>query len=208
MNEPPRPESDTHWIGALKAGDPAAAQPLWERYYARLLGLSRTRLRGRAGAVSDEEDVALSAFRALCAGALAGRFPRLQDRDDLWRLLVVITARKASNQLRRERRQKRGGGAVIREADLLAADGEKAVGGIDEVIGDEPTPEFALQAAEQYQRLLDLLPDGTLRQIAQWKLEGYTNEEVRERLGCSLRTVANKLELIRQTWLRRGVDEA
>ncbi len=208
MNEPPSLESDTHWIGLLKSGDPAAAQPLWERYYSRLLGLARTKMRHKSGAMTDEEDVALSAFRALCAGALSGRFPKLQDRDDLWRLLVVITARKASNQVRRERQEKRGGGTVIRETDLLAADGAQVSGGIDDVIGSEPTPEFALQAAEQYQHLLDVLPDGTLRQIAQWKLEGYTNEEVRDRLGCSLRTVANKLELIRRTWLSREADEA
>lgn len=207
MNEPVESESVTQWIGTLKAGDSAAAQPLWERYYARLQGLAKSRLRGRAGGMSDEEDVALSAFRALCEGALVGRFPMLRDRDDLWRLLVVLTARKASNQVRHERRRKRGAGQVVRETDLLAADGEAAQGGIDDVIGDEPTPEFALQAAEQYHRLLDILPDATLRQIARWKLEGYTNEEIRERLGCSLRTVNNKLELIRKTWLRRGADQ-
>ena len=31
-------------------------------------------------------------------------------------------------------------------------------------------------------------------------MEGYTNEEVAGRLGCSLRTVARKRELIRRTW--------
>jgi hypothetical protein len=31
-------------------------------------------------------------------------------------------------------------------------------------------------------------------------MEGYTNEEIRVKLGCSLRTVANELELIRRTW--------
>ena len=34
-----------------------------------------------------------------------------------------------------------------------------------------PTPEFAAQVAEQYQRLLDLLGDDTLRRVAVWKMD-------------------------------------
>src|SRR5438067_2490766 len=54
--------SVTLWIGRLRAGDPDAAGPLWERYFQRLVGLARARLRGAPRRVSDEEDVALSAF--------------------------------------------------------------------------------------------------------------------------------------------------
>src|SRR4051794_29187265 len=91
--------SVSRWLGDLKAGDEAAVQPLWERYFARLVTLARARLRaGRRGA-ADEEDAALSAFNSFCTGVARGRFPRLADRDDLWRLLVVITARKAGAQV-------------------------------------------------------------------------------------------------------------
>jgi hypothetical protein len=37
--------SVTHWISQLRAGDQAAAQPLWERYFQQLVGLARQRLR-------------------------------------------------------------------------------------------------------------------------------------------------------------------
>jgi len=37
--------------------------------------------------------------------------------------------------------------------------------------------------------------------VALLKMEGYTGEEIADRLGCSLRSVARKLELIRRTWL-------
>jgi hypothetical protein len=37
--------SITRWLGALNAGDPAAAQPLWERYFNRLVRLARARRR-------------------------------------------------------------------------------------------------------------------------------------------------------------------
>ena len=48
--------------------------------------------RTAAGPIAEPEDVALSAFNSLCRGLENGRFPKLQDRDDLWRLLVVIAA--------------------------------------------------------------------------------------------------------------------
>src|SRR6516164_9629014 len=58
--------SVTRWFGLLQAGDPAAAQQLWERYFRRLVGLARKRLRGAARRATDEEDVALSAFDSFC----------------------------------------------------------------------------------------------------------------------------------------------
>ena len=33
--------SVTGWLGQLRAGDPAAVQPLWERYCHRLLPVAR-----------------------------------------------------------------------------------------------------------------------------------------------------------------------
>src|SRR5438105_2846845 len=103
------PGSVTSWLVQLKAGDPAAAQPLWERYFQRMVGLARQRLQGARRRDPDEEDVALSAFDSFCQGAMRGRFPQLADRDDLWRLLVVITARKALDLLKRRGRLKHGG---------------------------------------------------------------------------------------------------
>ena len=56
--------------------------------------------------------------------------------------------------------------------------------------------------AEESRRLLNVLGDETLRRIATWKLEGHTNEEIAARLGCIVRTVANKLKYIRMAWER------
>ena len=188
--------SVTRWITQLRAGDQAAAQPLWERYFRRLVGLARARLQGAPRRAADEEDVALSAFDSFCRGAERGRFPRLDDRDDLWRLLMVITARKATRLVRDERRQKRGGGLG------LPLGGDDA--NLEQVVDSEPTPEFAAQVAEQCQRLLDRLGDDSLRAVALRKLEGYTNEEVADLLGCAPRTVERKLKLIRALWDKEG----
>ena len=67
--------SVTGWLGRLRAGDPSAAQQLWQRYFQRLVGLARQKLRDVPRRVADEEDVALSAFDSFCRNAEQGRFP-------------------------------------------------------------------------------------------------------------------------------------
>src|SRR5450755_4667657 len=94
--------SVTRWLGDLKAGDTDAAQKLWERYFGALVRLAHARLRNAAHGAEDEEDAALSAFDSFCAAAAQGRFPRLDDREDLWRILVTLTQRKALNQVERQ----------------------------------------------------------------------------------------------------------
>ena len=37
------------------------------------------------------EDVVVDAFDSLCRGVQAGRFPNLDDRDDLWQVLMLLT---------------------------------------------------------------------------------------------------------------------
>jgi DNA-directed RNA polymerase specialized sigma24 family protein len=186
--------SVTRWIDLLRAGDSAAAQHLWERYFRQLVARARAALGSAPRRVADEEDVALSAFHSFCQAAEEGRFPRLDDRDDLWRLLVVLTGRKAAHQVRDEMRAKRGGGQILGEADL----GDEAVLGA--VVGSEPTPEFAAEVAEQCRRLLDRLGSDELRSIAVWQMEGYTVEEIATRLAVSARSVARKLNVIRDRW--------
>jgi DNA-directed RNA polymerase specialized sigma24 family protein len=190
----PASELVTVWLGKLKAGDPGAADKLWEGYYRRLVGLARQRLRGLPRAAADEEDVALSAFDSFFRGAEEGRFPRLADRHDLWQLLVLITARKACRLIRHERRQKRGGGAV-RQLSALADDEA-----IAEVIGREPTAEFALQVAEECRVRLDALSDPDLRTVALLKMEGRTNAEIAAGMGVVERTVERRLALLRKLW--------
>ena len=194
-------DSVSQWVGQLKAGDHAGAQPLWERYFQRLVGLARKKLRDLPRRAQDEEDVALSAFASFCKAAEEGRFPQLHDRDGLWRLLVEITAHKVYNTVRDQRRQKRGGGGVRGESALInPASASEAAEGFDQVIGAEPTPEFAAEVAEEFQRLLAQLGNKDLRSVALWKMEGYTNAEIAAKLGCVPRTVERKLRVIRTRW--------
>jgi DNA-directed RNA polymerase specialized sigma24 family protein len=194
--------SVTRWVGGLKAGDPESTRQLWERYFADLVRLARSRLRDAPRAAADEEDAALSAFDSFCRGAGRGQFPRLDDREDLWRVLVTITARKAADLVRLERRLKRGGGRVHPEADRAAAALES--GGLGQAPAGNPSPELAAMMAEECRRLFDLLPDESLRQVAALKLDGHTDREVADRLGCGLSTVERRLRTIRTYWSAKG----
>lgn len=194
-----REESVSQWIVGAKQGDCQAVQELWKRYFEQLVRLARAKLGGMSRRVADEEDVVLSAFASFCRAAKQGRIPQLADRDGLWRLLIKLTAQKAVDQRRHEGCVKRGGGHVRGESALAHHEASQSIEGLDRVIGDAPTPEFAAIAAEQCSRLLDCLND-ELRPLALAKMEGYTNEEIAEKFDCSLSTVERSLRLIRKIW--------
>jgi RNA polymerase sigma factor (sigma-70 family) len=183
--------SVTMWMSCLKeSGREQAAEMLWSRYLERLLHVARRKLGPAPKAVADEEDVALTAFAALLSGIRDERFTQLHDRDDLWQLLIMLTERNAISQRRGEWAQKRGGTAPAKE---LPADAETP----------EPSPELALELAEEFDQRLAELADDVEREIAIRRLQGFSNAEIAESLGGGLRTVERKLGLIRRTWQSR-----
>jgi DNA-directed RNA polymerase specialized sigma24 family protein len=191
----------TTWIERLIAGDSLAAQRIWQQYHERLVRLARHKLVGGRRRMADEEDVVVIAFNSFFRGIQRGRFPKLEDRDDLWQLLVMLTARKAIDQVQFDNRQKRGGGKVFGESSCLE---RGSIGeGMNWVIGTEPTPEFALQMAEQMEIMLGRLGDDTLQRVALAKLDGLTDQEIADQMGLGLRTIERKLNLIRAIWKDR-----
>jgi len=196
-------EEVTHWMVRLRNGDQQAAQVLWEEYFTKLVSYARRNLDGMPCRTADEEDVALSAMYSFCQGMTQHRFDQVKDREDLWKLLLTITARKACAHRRRHFADKRGGGRVRGESAFLGAGPDQETDqemGIAAVLGDDPTPELAAMVAEDCRRLLDRLGDETLRQVALWTLEGHNTQEIADKLGCVRVTVQRKLNLIRQRW--------
>jgi hypothetical protein len=171
----------------------AAALQIWTRFSSQLLRLVRSRLDSRIRVRHDEEDVVQSAYKSLCLRAEQGRFPKLEDRDDFWKLLLTITlnktrlaVRSTQSALRDPRRETHQSGDPDAENRLLQEMDEKA-----------PTPEEALVLSETLDQIARL--DPTLRQIALWRMEGYTNAEIAaaDKLDCAERTVQRKIGLIR-----------
>jgi DNA-directed RNA polymerase specialized sigma24 family protein len=119
---------------------------------------------------------------------------------------VTITARKALDQLQRQGTKKRGGGRVPVGSAPAGGEDDADGAGLEDVVGREPTPQFAAMVADECRRLLAALGDETLRQVALLRMEGYSDEEIAARVDCSLRTVSRKLALIRKAWLREGAS--
>jgi DNA-directed RNA polymerase specialized sigma24 family protein len=199
----------TQWLRGLKTGDQEAARKLWGGYFDRLVRLVERKLPAQTRRVSDEEDVALSAFESFCAGVVGERFPDLSDRGNLWAILVVIATRKAQAYVEAQNRLKRGGGEVRGDSVFVGrADGGEVEAGFDALVGKEPSPAFIAQASEACERLLDALGDETLRNVAVLKMQGFSIEEIAAQVGCTKRAVERRLEIIRRTWREQAPDEA
>ena len=194
MPPPVEDSSVSAWLIDLKAGNRDAAQKLWERYFRRLVGLARAKLGTLPNRVANEEDVALSVFDSFCRRAENNLFPQLADRDNLWHLLLAITERKSINLRNHVHAQKRGPGTA-----------PKGPEGLEGIATPEPSPEFATEFAEQVQWLLELLGDEELRHVAVWKMEGYTNGEIADKLHRSLQAVSRKIKSIKEIWTQAGV---
>jgi hypothetical protein len=195
------PESSvTTWIASLKQEDALAAQRLWDRYSARLADLARSKIKRSPLSIADEDDVALSVFRILCRGAANGRFQEVKNRDDLWWVILDLTRKKVVDLKRYDAAARRGGGRILSETALTSPGDDAGSFTLDRLMGDDPTPEFMVMLDEQFRRLLGLLRDDCLRQIAILRIEGYSVAEIASQLNMGMRSVERKLQLIRATW--------
>ena len=192
--------SITVWLNEVKKGNDEAARRLWDRYFPELVKLARRRLAGIPRRMEDEEDVALSALDSFCRAADLGRFPDLNDRQGLWRLLCRIAHRKVVDVVRRTNTKL--GEANVRHLESSLAEGGR---GVDLVQDTELASDVALMVSEQLRELLAMLPDDELRTIAIARMEGRTNKEIAAQQDCALRTVERRLGYIRAIWKEEGL---
>ena len=183
------------WISSLKRGNPAATQKIWERYYQQLVQVANRRLRDLPQRAADKEDVAQEAFANFFRAIEQNRFPKLDDRNDLWHVLLAIVDRRAKDRMRHDFAAKRGSGDVKGESAVAAGSSEF---GIHEVEGRIPEPETVDGLIDLLRTNWRVFDDATLCQIAVDKLQGYENREISDRCQISLRGVERKLNLIRR----------
>ena len=184
----------SHWIGKLKSGDAAAARPLWEAFFSRLVRYARTRLPGDPAI--DPDGVAASAFHSFWRAAAGGAFAHLDDRGDVWFLLTLITRRKIARLLERRNAAIRGGGRQPESGHAT-----------EEFPDPTADPQFPVLWADEFRHLLDSLPDPALQTILLRKLDDVPHQAIGAEIGCTVRTVTNKLRLLQQH-LRRYLDAA
>ncbi len=194
--------SVTRLIQLLRSGDATerdlAARLIWRRYFRDLLELARNNLNRRIRRREDEEDVLQSMYKSFCLRQQRGEFD-LSGRDALWKLLVTITLRKARNVARKQTRDRRD---IAREQTIADRDdGESGDWALEQMDAAGPSPDEAASLNEALERRLEALADAGLRQIALWRLEGYTNREIADRLDCTERSVERRTERIRSKWM-------
>ncbi len=175
-----------------------AARQIWKRYFPPLLDLARRHLSPKIRRRQDEEDVLQNMYFSFCRRQQAGKFERLDNRDDLWRMLVMMTLRKTRKIARNEQRRRRD----YRREEALSpgANDESANWMFEQMDTSTPTPDEAAALAEELHRRLEAL-DPPVREIAALRLSGHSTAEIAERLGCSTRNVERRLRLIRETWI-------
>jgi RNA polymerase sigma factor (sigma-70 family) len=177
-------QSITRLIRAAQDGSNSAVRPLLAAYFDRLVHLASKRLQNLPGMGGYDEDVALRSFLSVYRRLRDPARPLdLAGRDDLWRLLATRTISRAID--------------LIRQHHPEEVPGDEDV---SQLLTREPTPEEAAEVADECRRLLDSLPEPELRQIAVWKVEGYTHEEIAARLDCVPRTIERKVSRIRLLW--------
>jgi len=187
--------SVSEWIEGLKTGDSSATTHLWNRYHPNLLRLARYRLHDEARRVTDEEDLVAAAFGSFFCRAAAGQFPELSGRKELWALLVTITDRKVVNTIRRCMTIKRGGGRVRGESNFTSEEDER-----ERVTATTGSTHLPPDVAACLSEMVATLDDD-MRQIVCLRMDGYTNEQIGQRLNRSLATIERRLCLLRDQWL-------
>jgi RNA polymerase sigma factor (sigma-70 family) len=185
--------SITCLVPQLRDRNELAIEAIWRRYVRRVHGAARPVIAGLGPGVGDEEDVAQSAFHAFYEAAAGDRLPPIGNRDELWRLLLTITRRKAINRLRREYRIRRGGGArAVHDADAVNRRCDDANLSVELV----ELQEFVDELFE----MLHATGDKRLAEIARLRLEGFQNQEIADKLGCAARTIQRKLHILERLW--------
>ena len=97
--------------------------------------------------------------------------------------MAAITLRKAISLQRRQLAGKRD----VRRLQSL-----------DKLIHDEPSDKFVDSVVSEGNSLLSELDDETLQLVARLRLEGFSNQEIADKISRSVKTVERKLQLVRK----------
>jgi RNA polymerase sigma-70 factor, ECF subfamily len=178
----PSPTADL--LRRLRTGDAGAAEAVFDTYARDLVRVAEQHLSRKLAGRVDGEDVVQSVFRTFFRRSAAGEFA-LDATDELWRLLLTITLRKARAKGRFHTAGVRDAGAEAGDAALV----EAAARG--------PGPDDAAALVDQIEAVLHGLPS-LYAELLDLRLQGRTPTEIAPRLGVSRQTVHRALNLLQQ----------
>jgi RNA polymerase sigma-70 factor (ECF subfamily) len=185
----PGPAADL--LRLLRAGDPRAAEAIFDRYARQLVRLADRQLGRKLAGRLDGEDVVQSVFRTFFRRTAAGEF-EVDASDQLWRLLVTITLRKARTKGRFHTAAARDAGA---EAGIDPGEFEAAA--------RDPGPDEAATLVDQIEALLRGLPPLYAR-LLDLKLQGHSVTDIAANLDVSRQTVHRAINLLQDRLAARA----
>jgi RNA polymerase sigma-70 factor, ECF subfamily len=181
-------------MARLRAGDNDAATQVFNRYASRLIELARQRLDPQIRSKVDPEDVLQSVFRSFFMHQAAGDITGLENWDNLWALLVVITMRKCGRRIEYFHSASRD---VLRE-EAPVPDTDLESHSDSGTSSDEPTPSEAAILTETLEQLMNSL-EGRQREVLSLILQGYSVPEISSLMGCTERMAYRVLNRVKET---------
>ncbi len=136
-------------VSRWRKGDQDAAKQLFDRYASRLVALARRQISQRLASRLDPEDVVQSVFRSFFGRVKAGKF-RIEEQDDLGKLLVRITVNKTLRKVEYHRAAKRDPSQEVVQGDHAGDD-------LLQVLDRDPTPEAVVAFVDQLDHFLNQL---------------------------------------------------
>jgi RNA polymerase sigma-70 factor (ECF subfamily) len=175
-------------VSRWRKGDQDAAKELFDRYASRLVALARRQISHRLASRVDPEDVVQSVFRSFFGRVKEGKF-RIEEQDDLGKLLVRITVHKTLRKVEYHR-------AAKRDPSQEAVQGDYGADELLQVLDRDPTPEAIVAFVDQLDHFLNQLRPEE-RQILELRFQGYTNAEITKKLGIYDRKIRRLIERVR-----------
>lgn len=184
--------SDRSLLRRFRQGQSDAATQLYLRYARRLRALAMRQFSPDLARRIDPDDIVQSVFRTFFRRAAAGQYS-VPDRDELWKLFLVIALNKIRAAGAFHRAAKRdvrvtAGGEALERGDAASCDGAEALRVLEIVIGE----------------VLDQLPPGH-RAIVEQRIEGCEVAEIAVRAGRAKRSVERVLQEFRKQ-LAESID--
>lgn len=189
-------------LAQLSAGDEQSVAPLWERFYDKLVRFADRALGDAPRSIKDEDDIASSVFFSVVRAGQAGRLNNLEDRSSFLNLLAAMTRQKVIDYIRYNTAKKRGGGEV-RTSSLSIAD-DALLGMLADDIAAPSIMASIRDSLDHVFQGLEKRGHGICRELAALKMQGYSNQEIAERMDCAPGSVKRKLELITSAWEREN----
>jgi RNA polymerase sigma-70 factor (ECF subfamily) len=183
--------TDRLLVSRLRQGDEAAATELYRRYAARLHGLADRQMSAGIRRTVEPDDIVQSAFRSLFRGVSAGSY-QAPEGNSLWSLLAIIAIHKVRRKASRDR--------SVAAKSFQGPDGEPSSS--QQLAATTSEQQFESSLSEAIECL-----QPQERDIVELRVQGFTVEEISQRVGRSCRTIERTLQRIREKLSDRLLEE-